>query len=72
VSTNLPRTSNWGPQADNTDLIENAGMVTIDHCADMGLIFAGVDKPDEEGMMAKFVRGLFLPDNMMQGSAGSI
>jgi hypothetical protein len=40
-------------------------MVTIGHCADMGLTFAGVDKPGEEGMMAKFVRGLFLPDDIM-------
>ena len=48
------------------NLAEDAGMVAINHCVDMGLIFAGVDdKPDEEGMMAKFVRGLFLPDDIM-------
>jgi hypothetical protein len=39
--------------------------VAIDHCVDMGLTFAGVDKPDEEAMMAKFIRGLFLPDVIM-------
>jgi hypothetical protein len=38
----------------------------------MGLTFAGVDKPGEEGMLAKFVRGLFLPEDIMEVSAGPI
>jgi hypothetical protein len=40
-------------------------MVAIDHCVDMGLTFAGIDKPDQEGMTAKSVRGLFLPNGVM-------
>jgi hypothetical protein len=38
------------------NLAEDAGIVAINHCADMGLSFGGVDKPDEEGLMAKSVR----------------
>lgn len=49
----------------DVNLAEDAGMVAIDHCVDMGLTFGGVDKPAEEGLMAKSIRKLFLPDDSM-------
>jgi hypothetical protein len=46
-------------------LMRVISMGNNNHCVDMGLTFGGVDKPAEEGLMAKSIRKLFLPDDSM-------